>query len=178
MLCGRQNLRASLTLNGLSLCRLLPLGVCVFTWKYYQSIISCYLLKVCCESRGEKKALLILKKAEPPLLSWGDICILFSHLACFISRVEWLHNLIKFSMFSKSRMKRSPVLFFFLLWNVNHASFVLWNCSVVECPLEMRSLSISPSVVETRLCSNFSIVSGLVFFTLIHWFEEHWFYTI
>lgn len=81
----------------------------------------------------------------------------------FVTRVEWLHTLTKFSPFSKNGLYHSPVLFFCCEMLIKPLLYYETMCSVVECPLKTTRLSISLSVWESRLHSSFSIVTGFVF---------------
>ncbi len=50
------------------------------------------------------------------------------NLGCFFTGVKWLHTLIKFSPFSESGLKHSPVLFFCVCCEMlAMLVFVLWN---------------------------------------------------
>lgn len=82
-----------------------------------------------------------------------------SHFAHFISRLEWLHTLIRVSASTKKSLSHATVLFFFQLWNV----YSFFTVKVVERPLHMTSFSIPASLLGIRRCSNFSIVSLYTF---------------
>lgn len=119
-----------------SLCRLLPLGVCR---KYCRK----------CMWTGGTDA----------LLKWCVHRLLNSHIADFISRLEWLHTLICLSFLQKEGWV-TPHLFSF---SCEMILFFFFAVKVVERPLNMTSFWIPASFTGTGWSSNFSIV---IFFLL------------